>query len=64
MLKQIIVKLNDPQIAGQLRHGLSLLGGVLASKGVVDDISWELYLGLLLAFLAFAGSWLAPEKVE
>ena len=60
--KQIVNRVSDPKVAGQLRHLMTTFGGVLASKGVIDEVSWQLYVGLGFACLGFIASWNATEK--
>jgi len=59
---KMIDKLMSPRVSGQLRHLLSTVGGVLAMHGAVDGGDWEMYVGCLMALIAFMSSWRAPEK--
>lgn len=61
-IKEAILTLNRPKVMGQLRHLLSTLGSALATIGVLNNSTWELYVGIGLAILAFVGSLLASEK--
>jgi hypothetical protein len=50
------------RIQGQLRHLLTTFGPLLAAHGLTTDAVWQLWVGLTMAILGFAGSWFAPEK--
>lgn len=60
--KQAILTLNRPKVMGQLRHLIGTIGTFLATKGVIDGATWEIYAGIGLAVLAFLGSLMASEK--
>jgi len=61
-LKQTIMTLNKPKVMGQFRHLINTFGAVIAARGAMTGTDWELYSGLGLAVIAFAGSLLAKEK--
>lgn len=61
-MKALILKLNEPKIAGQLRHLATAFGPVIAMMGVADEATWQIVAGVVLAVLGFLGSWFAPEK--
>lgn len=60
--KQTITALNRPKVMGQLRHFINTVGAALAMHGAVNETEWQIYSGLGLAVVAFAGSLLAREK--
>lgn len=55
-------KLKDPRVQGALRHLLTALGPLLAAKGIVDDATWQILVGVAMAALGFYASLTAPEK--
>ena len=61
-IKQAILHINKPKIFGQLRHLMNTIGAVLATHGAVNDLDWQVWSGLALAVVAFAGSLMASEK--
>lgn len=63
-LFQAIRVLNRPKVMGQLRHLMNTVGALMAARGYVTDIDWQIGAGVGLALIAFAGSILAKEKSE
>jgi hypothetical protein len=61
-MDEILNQLRKPKIQGQLRHLLTALGPLLATKGVVNDVEWQMWVGLAMALLGFLSSWNASEK--
>ena len=55
-------KLRNPKVFGALRHLLTAIGPLLAARGYVDDVMWQLGVGLVLAIIGFVLSWTASEK--
>lgn len=55
-------RLKDPKVQGAFRHLMTSLGPLLAARGVVEDIYWQMVVGLVMAVVGFWASWTAPEK--
>ncbi|UWR66226.1 hypothetical protein K4L02_08390 [Phaeobacter inhibens] len=66
-------KLRNPKVQGQLRHLLTAIGPVLAVVLASDDpaalvrsliggAGWPALVALLMAWIGFWASWVAPEK--
>tara|TARA_R100001086_G_scaffold22373_1_gene10742 strand:- start:1331 stop:1489 length:159 start_codon:yes stop_codon:yes gene_type:complete len=47
---------------GAIRHVLTAIGPLLASRGVTTDADWQIWTGLAIAVLGFYDSWTAKEK--
>jgi len=70
LIKRELKKMKKTQVNGQVRHILTLVGGVLVALGVVDNEivqqGQEVIFGLIgagVAAYAFVKSFLAKEKV-
>lgn len=61
-MKTLLTKLNEPKVAGQLRHLATALGPLIAMLGIADETTWQIAAGVVLALVGFLGSWFAPEK--
>lgn len=53
-----------PRVQGALRHALTSIGPIVAYLGVAEDATWQIWVGAVMAFIGFAGSWFAPEKKQ
>lgn len=60
----MIDKLRNPKVQGALRHMLTAIGPVLASRGWIDDAMWQVYVGCGMGALGFYLSMTAPEKAK
>jgi hypothetical protein len=59
-LKNKIMKLTKEQILGILRHVLTFGGGILVTKGILDEAAWEVISG---SSITLVGSiWSVIEK--
>jgi hypothetical protein len=54
--------MNQEQILGFVRHGLSLLGGAAVAKGWIDESTMLELLGATMTVLAFGWSFLSKKK--
>ena len=61
-MNQLFDKFRNPKMHGALRHVLTAFGPLLAAYGWVDDIKWQLGVGVVMACLGFYLSWTAAEK--
>jgi hypothetical protein len=54
--------MTQEQIFGIIRHTLTLAGGVLIAKGLVDDASWTEITGSALSLVAVVWSVVSKKK--
>ena len=48
--------MNKSMILGIVRHGLTTAGGVLVSKGVIDDAGWSEAVGAIVTLIGVGWS--------
>lgn len=53
---------NWTQVSGIIRHLMTSLGGVLASKGIFGESDIEAFAGAAAVLIGFAWSYFAKEK--
>ncbi len=57
--------MNKSMILGIVRHGLTTVGGVLVSKGVIDDAGWSEAVGAIVTLIGVGWSiWEKSHKPQ
>ena len=56
--------MNKEQILGFIRHGLTLVGGVLVTNGVIDEQTLLEVVGATITIISFGWSMASKKKVE
>ena len=56
--------MNKEQILGFIRHGLTLVGGVLVTNGVIDEATLLEVVGATITLISFGWSFADKRKKE
>lgn len=54
----------NPQLAGLVRHFLTVGAGWLIGRGVLDDATGQQLVGAVMALIGVGWSWLAKKPAE
>lgn len=54
--------MNKEQILGTIRHGLTFIGGILASKGYIDESTLEAISGVTITLVGLIWSVIIKNK--
>lgn len=63
-LKQLISKIMNNTLSGLIRHGLTFVGGLMVSKGYIDEAILQEVIGAIMTLGGFVWSYLDKQRKE